>query len=74
MEMKDLRFNLTKNMNNTMIQMLIVNQMLKENKKLSKKERKLLEEHKNELLELFRIEFRKNNVEQIKQYNNLMDK
>lgn len=74
MEMKDLRFNLTENMNNTMIQMLIVNQMLKENKKLSKKERKLLEEHKNELLELFRIEFRKNNVEQIKQYNNLMDK
>lgn len=74
MEMKDLRFNLTKNMNNTMIQMLIVNQMLKENKRLSKKERKLLEEHKNELLELFRIEFRKNNVEQIKQYNELMNK
>lgn len=74
MEMKDLRFNLTKNMNNTMIQMLIVNQMLKENKKLSKNERKLLEEHKNELLELFRIEFRKNNVEQIKQYNELMNK
>ena len=74
MEMKDLRFNLTENMNNTMIQMLIVNQMLKENKKLSKKERKLLEEHKNELLEVFRIEFRKNNVEQIKQYNEFMNK
>lgn len=74
MEMKDLRFNLTEDMNNTMIQMLIVNQMLKENKKLSKKERKLLEQHKNELLEIFRIEFRRNNIEQIKQYNNLMDK
>ena len=74
MEMKDLRFNLTKNMNNTMIQMLIVNQMLKENKKLSKKDKKLLEKHKNELLELFRIEFRKNNVEQIKKYNELMNK
>ena len=71
---KDLEFNLTEDMNNTMIQMLIVNQMLKENKKLSKKERKLLEEHKNELLELFRIEFRKNNVEQIKKYNELMNK
>ena len=67
MEMKDLRFNLTEDMNNTMIQMLIVNQMLKENKKLSKKERKLLEQHKNELLEIFRIEFRRNNIEQIKQ-------
>ena len=74
MEMKDLRFNLTEDMNNTMIQMLIVNQILNENKKLSKKERKLLEQHKNELLELFRIEFRKNNVEQIKQYNELMNK
>lgn len=74
MEIQDLRFNLTENMNNTMIQMLIVNQMLKENKKLSKKERKLLEQHKNELLEIFRIEFRRNNIEQIKQYNNLMDK
>lgn len=74
MEIQDLRFNLTENMNNTMIQMLIVNQMLKENKKLSKKERKLLEEHKNELLEVFRIEFRKNNVEQIKQYNELINK
>lgn len=74
MEIQDLRFNLTENMNNTIIQMLIVNQMLKENKKLSKKERKLLEEHKNELLEVFRIEFRKNNVEQIKQYNELINK
>lgn len=74
MEIQDLRFNLTEDMNNPMIQMLIVNQMLKENKKLSKKERKLLEEHKNELLELFRIEFRKNNVEQIKKYNELMNK
>ena len=47
MEIQDLRFNLTEDMNNTMIQMLIVNQMLNENKKLSKKERKLLEQHKN---------------------------
>ncbi len=74
MEMKDLRFNLTENMNNTMIQMLIVNQILKENKKLSKKERKLLEQHNNELLETFRIEFQENNVEQIKQYNDLINK
>ena len=73
-QLQDLRFNITEDMNNTMIQMLIVNQMLKENQKLNKKERKLLEEHKNELLELFRIEFRKNNVEQIKQYNEFMNK
>ncbi len=73
-QLQDLRFNLTEDMNNTMIQMLIINQILKENKKLSKKHKKLLEEHKNELFELFRIEFRKNNVEQIKKYNELMNK
>lgn len=73
-EWEDLRFNLTEEMNNTMIQMLITQQMLRENKKLSKKERKLLEEHKNELLELFRIEFKKHNEEQIKKYHELMKK
>jgi len=73
-EWKDLRFNLTEEMNNTMIQMLITQQMLRENKKLNKEERKLLEEHKNELLELFRIEFQKHNEEQIKKYHELMEK
>ena len=73
-KIQDLRFNITEDMNNTMIQMLLVNQMLKENKNLTKKERKLLEKHKNELLELFRIEFQKNNVKQIKQYHDLMNK
>ena len=34
----------------------------------------LLKEHKRELLELFRIEFQKHNVEQIKKYNELMNK
>lgn len=70
----DLRFNLTEDMNNIMIQMLITQQMLRENKKLNKEERKLLEEHKNELLELFRIEFQKHNEEQIKKYHELMEK
>ena len=73
-KIQDLRFNITEDMNNTMIQMLLVNQMLTENKSLTKKERELLEKHKNELLELFRIEFQKNNVKQIKQYNELMNK
>ena len=73
-KIQDLRFNITKDMNNTMIQMLLVNQMLTENKNLTKKERKLLEKHKNELLELFRIEFRKNNKKQLKIYDKLMDK
>lgn len=69
----DLRFNLTKNMNSMMIDILILNQMLKESK-LSKKERELVENQKEELLILFKIEFQKHNVEQIKKYNELMNK
>lgn len=70
---KDLRFNLTENMNEMMIEMLITRQMLKENK-LSKKDKKLLQDYLNELLEIFRLEFQKNNQEQIKKYYELMKK
>ena len=70
---KDLRFNLTKNMNEMMIEMLITRQMLKENK-LSKKDKKLLQDYLNELLAIFRLEFQKNNQEQIKMYYELMNK
>lgn len=70
---KDLRFNLTQNMNEMMIEMLITRQMLKENK-LSKKDRKLLQDYLNELLAIFRLEFQKNNQEQIKMYYELMKK
>lgn len=72
-EWKNLRFHLTEEMNNMMIELLVTEQMMKENK-LSKNERKLLENHKVELLEDFRKEFKKHNVEQIKKYNELMNK
>ena len=73
-EWEDLRFNLTEDMNNMMIELLITQQMLKEVKDLSKRHIKLLEEHKSELLKLFKIEFQKHNVEQIKNYYELMEK
>ena len=72
-EWKNLRFHLTEEMNNIMIELLVTEQMMKENK-LTKKERKLLENHKAELLEDFRKEFQRNNKEQIKKYNELMNK
>ncbi len=72
-EWKNLRFHLTEEMNNMMIELLVTEQMMKENK-LTKKERKLLENHKAELLEDFRKEFQRNNIEQIKKYNELMNK
>ena len=70
---EELRFNLTEELNNTMIELLITQQMLNENK-LSKRDRKLLEHHKAELLEQFRLEFQKNNIEQIKLYKELINK
>ena len=73
-KMEDLRFNLTEDMNNMMIEMLITQQMLKEVKNLSKRHRKLLENHKLEIMEEFKKEFQKHNVEQIKKYNELMNK
>ena len=74
MKMEDLRFNLTEDMNNMMIEMLITQQMLKEVKNLSKRHRELLENHKLEIMEEFKKEFQKHNVEQIKKYNELMNK
>ena len=56
-----------------MIELLITQQMLNENK-LSRRDRKLLEHHKVELLEQFRLEFQRNNIEQIKLYKELINK
>ena len=70
---EELRFNLTEELNNTMIELLITQQMLNENE-LSKRDRKLLEHHKAELLEQFRVEFQRNNIEQIKLYKELINK
>ena len=73
-KMEDLRFNLTEEMNNMMIEMLIAQQMLKEVMNLSKMHREFLENHKLDVMEEFKKEFQKHNVEQIKRYNELMNK
>lgn len=62
MKKRDLRFDLTEEMNNMMIEMLITQQMLKEVNNLSKRHRKLLENHKLEVMEQFKKEFQKHNV------------
>ena len=73
-KMVDLRFNLTEEMNNMMIEMLITQQMLREISNLSKRHRELLENHKLEIMEEFKKEFQKHNIEEIKKYNELMNK
>lgn len=72
-EWMNFRFILTEDLNNKMIELLITNQMLEENK-LSKKDKKLLEEHKNKLILSFRDEFRKHNEDRLKLYNELINK
>ncbi len=70
--LEDLRFTMTQDMENTFIEMIIIRQMLKENK-LSKKERKLFEKELKELTTLFVLDFRRNNVEQRKMYNDILN-
>lgn len=72
-QLQDLRFNITEDMNNMIIEIIVIRQLLKENK-VSNKDRKLVEKELKELTELFVLEFRKNNVEQRRIYNDLMNK
>lgn len=72
-KLEDLRFTITQDMENAFIEMIMIRQILKENKKLTKKERKLLEKELKELTALFVLDFRKNNVEQRKQYNDILN-
>lgn len=72
-KLDDLRFNFNEDMSNMIIEILIIKQKLKESS-LSEEDKKLLEIHKSELLKLFKCEFQKNNVEEIKKYNELIDK
>ena len=70
---KDLRFNLTNNMRDLIIEIIIINQMLKENN-LNDKERVTLDNQRTKLLKLFKSEFQKHNIKEIKQYREILDK
>ena len=72
-KIQDLRFNLTEDMNNMMIELLITQQMLKDDR-IDKEDKILLENHKQELMKEFTNEFKKNNIKEIKQYNELINK
>lgn len=68
----DLRFNLTNNMRDLIIEIIIINQMLKENN-LNDKESESLNKQRTKLLKLFKTEFQKHNIEEIKQYIEILD-
>ena len=70
---KNLRFNLTNNMRDLIIEIVIINEILKENN-LSTKERETLNRKRDKLLKLFKSEFQKHNIKEIKQYREILDK
>ena len=72
-DLTNLRFNITEDMNNMFIELIISRQML-ENDNLTLKEQLALKKHIEKLTNTFVKEFRKNNVEQRKLYNELMNK
>ena len=69
---KNLRFNLTNNMRDLIIEIVIINEILKENN-LSTKERESLIKKRDKLLKLFKSEFQKHNIKEIKQYIEILD-
>ena len=69
---KNLRFNLTNNMRDLIIEIVIINEILKENN-LDTKERGSLIIKRDKLLKLFKSEFQKHNIKEIKQYIEILD-
>ena len=69
---KDLIFNSNKKMNKMLIDMLILQEILNENN-LTTEEKYFIESEKEKILNCFKIEFRKNNLEEIKKYNKLKE-
>ena len=70
-KIEDLEFKMTDEMVNIIIEVLMINQILKQNP--NKQEIIALINQKNKLLKLFTREFQKNNINEIKKYKDLID-
>jgi len=70
-KLDELRFVLTDEMNNMMLEILIIKQRLEED--ITLKEQMDLEKELKILTSKFIKEFRKNNIEQIKEYKELVN-
>ena len=71
-DLKELRFNMTPDMENAFIEMVVIRQMLKGGK-LNKKERQLFEKELKDLTTLFVLDFRQNNIDERKQLNDMLN-
>ena len=69
-----IRFNLTHQMQNNFIEILVIEQMIREKKYKNDFELKLMIEYKNHLTKEYIKDFRLNNKKQIKQYTEIVNK
>ena len=72
-ELEDLRFNLTPKIQDLILEMLVIKQMLEE-EKVEADKIDLLKKHQEKLKNEYVIEFRKNNANEIKKLLDLLDK
>ena len=73
-EFKKIRFNLTHQMQNNFIEILVIEQMIREKNYKKDFELKLMIEYKNHLTKEYIKDFRLNNKKQIKQYQEIVNK
>ena len=73
-ELKNIRFNITHQMTNNFIEILVIEQMIKEKKYKNDFELKLMIEYKNHLTQEYIKDFRTKNKKQIKKYTDIMNK
>ena len=71
---KDLIFNTNKKIDKMIMEMLVIQEILNTKvNELTQEEKYFLETEKKELMNNFKIEFRKNNLKEIKKYNKLKE-
>lgn len=71
---KDLIFNTNKKIDKMIMEMLVIQEILNTKvNELTQEEKYFLETEKKELMNSFKIEFRKNNLKEIKKYNKLKE-
>ena len=73
-DFKNIRFNLTHEMQNNFIEILVIEQMIREKNYKNDFELKLMIQYKNHLTQQYIKDFRLNNKEQIKKYTEIMNK
>ena len=72
MKLTDIRFNINEELTNTLLELLLIKQMLKE-QELSQKDLQLLTEHYQELKIKFIRLFKENNKKEIELYKKLIN-